>query len=332
MAHSDQPMSSENQIEESATLPNPDKRRRYSLAIKALALLVVFAIGGGGGYLAGSQLGHETSIPSSTQAGSDRLMALMDQVNPPEGYQIPAIFGDIGPKMIAAGAIDLAKFASLYEQQNLPLTGEQEAILTQSSQEKVTINSTNAYFLLNFFWALGLVNRNPILTEGPMVSQGIDKVGGFASTGGWTLGAKPATVLFASTPILEITSAQQATLLQVASAVYRPCCNNPTDFPDCNHGMALLGLFELMASQGASADEMFQAAKYVTAFWYPQQMLEIATAIQAAQKVDFNQADARTVVSQQVASISGFQAVHQWLGQNGLLQQAPSSGGSCGVQ
>lgn len=42
---------------------------------------------------------------------------------------------------------------------------------------------------------------------------------------------------------------------EVAAAVYRPCCNNHTPFPGCNHGMAMLGLLELMAPQRASADE-----------------------------------------------------------------------------
>ena len=77
-------------------------------------------------------------------------------------------------------------------------------------------------------------------------------MGGFASTGGWTLGVKKATELYASTKIMSLTDEQQARLLEVASQVYRPCCNNPTHFPDCNHGMAMLGLLELMASQDAS--------------------------------------------------------------------------------
>ncbi len=94
----------------------------------------------------------------------------------------------------------------------------------------------------------------------------------------------------------------------------------------------MLGVLELMASQDATIDEMFQAAKYVTAFWYPQQMLEIATAFKATQKVNFEDADAQAVVSGQFASISGFQSIHQWLANNGLLEQAPRSGGSCGVQ
>jgi hypothetical protein len=194
------------------------------------------------------------------------------------------------------------------------------------------INRDNAYFLLNFFWAWGLTNQNPVLTEGPMMVKGKDQVGNYASTGGWTIGTKPPTELYASTMIMYLTEEQQDRLLDVASAVYRPCCNNPTHFPDCNHGMAMLGLLELMASQNATADEMFAAAKYVNAFWYPQQMLEVATVFKATQNVDYAQADARGVVSSKYSSGTGFQAVHQWLASKGLLEQAPSSGGSCGVQ
>jgi hypothetical protein len=137
--------------------------------------------------------------------------------------------------------------------------------------------------------------------------------------------------LYASTPILPLNQAQQKRLEEVASAVYRPCCNNPTHAPDCNHGMAMLGLLELMASQEASIDEMFDAAKYVNAFWYPQQTLEIATLFKANNQLEFDQIDARKLVGKEYSSGSGFQAVHQWLSSNGLLEQAPDSGGSCGV-
>lgn len=309
-----------------------DDRRRHGLAVKALILLLVFAIGAGSGYLVGSRIGHNSAANTTNTSGRVDLSMIMHQINPSEGFQIPAVFGDIGPKMVAAGAIDVVKFTKLYQQQNKPLTDEQMSILNKGSDTHVVIKPDNAYFLLNIFWALGLTNLNDILTEGSMVAGGNDKVGGFASTGGWTLGVKRATELYASIKIVRLTDEQQARLLEVASGVYRPCCDNPTDFPDCNHGMAMLGLLELMASQGASTAEMFEAAKFVTAFWYPQQMLEIASAFKAAKNVDYTNADARMVVSREFASISGFRAVHQWLGQNGLLEQAPSSGGSCGVQ
>jgi hypothetical protein len=324
-------LQNDNKMVDDPPAPIPTDHRRKELAIKALVLLVVFALGGGSGYLIGNRLGHAVPTTSTTQS-QDEAMALMHQINPPDGYKIPAVYGDIGPQMVATGAIDLAKFSNLYKQQNKPLTDDQMTILTKGTNANIVINPENAYFLLNFFWALGLTNQNAILTEGQMVSEGIDKVGEFASTGGWTIGSKSPTDLYASAKIMELTDEQQARLLEVASGVYRPCCNNPTHFPDCNHGMAMLGLLELMASQNASSDEMFETAKYVTAFWYPQQMLELATAFKAADNVDFAKVDAKTIVSSQFASISGFQAVHQWLSQNGLLEQAPSSGGSCGVK
>ncbi len=325
-----QPMNDESKPPHVIAVFNPENRQRRGLAIKALVLLVVFALGSAGGYMMGRQSMH-TEATSQSQPQKNAML-LMQQVNPPEDYEIPVVFGDVGLQLVAAGAIDLAKFTELYQQQKKSLTDNQKILLTKETVAHVVINPDNAAFLLNFFWALGLVNQNEILTDGQMMSGGSNKVGNFASTGGWTLGVKSPTELFASTKIITLTDKQQARLLEVAAGVYRPCCNNPTDFPDCNHGMAMLGLLELMASQNATTDEMFETAKYVNAFWYPQQMLEVATAIQASKNVDFKNSDAREVVSYQFSSISGFQAVHQWLSQNGLLELAPSNGGSCGVQ
>lgn len=325
-----QPSQPESQFSSGIPGSTPTEHRRRSLAFKALMLLVIFAVGGGGGYMLGRESMH-VETTGEVQSQKD-AMTLMQQVNPPDGYKIPAIFGDVGPQLVADGAIDLSKFTTLYQQQNKPLSDEQMTVLTKENTQNVVIDQQNAAFLLNFFWALGLANQNVILTDGPMMSGGSERVGGFASTAGWTLGSKKAVELYASSKIITLSDEQQTKLQEVAAGVYRPCCDNPTHFPDCNHGMAMLGLLELMASQNASSDEMFKAAKYVNAYWYPQQMLEVATAFKATKDVDFINADPREVVSNQFSSISGYQSVHQWLSQNGLLEQAPGSGGSCGVQ
>lgn len=331
MTEQPQPTSVSNLPVETQTETKASRHHRDNTAIKAFLLLVILVIGIGGGYLMGKNSMHDTAMATGTP-GHSEVMSMMEEINPPEGYAVPASFGDVGPRLVAAGGIDLVKFVALYKQQNRPLSEEQMKILQKGSPDKIIFTPQNAYFLLNFFWAVGLTNQNEILTSGPMVSGGIEKVGGFASTGGWSLGAEKATNLYSSTKLVSLTDEQQARLLEVASAVYRPCCDNPTHFPDCNHGMAMLGLLELMASQNASTDEMFEAAKYVNAFWYPQQILEIATMYKSANKLDFADVDAREVVSYKYSSASGFQAVHQWLTQNGLLEQAPGSSGSCGVK
>jgi hypothetical protein len=294
-----------------------------------LFLLVAFALGLGSGYLV---WGRSLAGRATNEAiASSEQTAPANQVNIATEYTLPVSFGDIGPQLLAAGAIDYDSFVQVYEQAGRPLAKEQLKTLTKGSDAPIVINRENAYFLLNFFWALGLTNQNTLLEEGPMMQYSEGQIGRFASTGGWTIGAKSATALYASTPIITLTPEQQARLEEVASAVYRPCCNNPTSFPDCNHGMAMLGMLELMAFQDATIDEMFTAAKYANAFWFPQQTLEMAIFFKNTQGLDFAEVDAREFVGASVSSGSGFQTVHEWLVMNDLLDQVPSSGGSCGV-
>ena len=266
-----------------------------------------------------------TPLPSPTPVSQETPSLL------PQSYTLPVSFGDIGPQLLETGAIDYDKFVQVYERAGQPLTDDQLTTLTTGSDALITFTPQNAYFLLNFFWALGLVNRNTLLTDGPMQQYSDGDIGRFASTGGWTIGARPATDLYASAAILTLTPEQQGRFAEVASAVYRPCCNNPTAFPDCNHGMAMFGLLELLAAQDATTDELFEAAKYANAFWFPQQSYEIALFFLKAKGKDFAAADPRQFVSPYTASASGFQAVHQWLADHDLLEQVPNSGNSCGV-
>lgn len=271
-------------------------------------------------------------VEGTDDEGTDEEVSLSQQVDLPEEYTLSVTFGDIGPQMLAAGAIDSEQFIVQYMKSGSPLTDKQIAILTEGSDEPIVINAENAYFLLNFFWAFGLTNENELLTTGPMMEYGGEAgIGNFASTGGWTLGTKPSTELYSSTQMVTLTAEQQARVVEVSTAAYRPCCNNPTYFPDCNHGMALLGVFELMASQDATVDEMFEAAKYFDTFWFPGQAYEVGLYFKVVEGQDFAEIDSRAFVSKEIFSGSGFQAVHQYLSSAGLLEAAPSGGGGCGV-
>jgi hypothetical protein len=265
---------------------------------------------------------------------SKQAEILYEQINPKDGYKLPVSYGGLGPRLLESGVIDYDAFVAIYEKGNSPLSADQVDILQSGSDEQIVLTKENAHFILNFFWAVGLANNNPILTDGPMVHGLIlqdsnGKIEDFASTGGWTLGTKPVTELYASLDLIPLTAEQQKMVEEVAAAVYRPCCNNSTLFPDCNHGMAMLGLLELMASQGTTTDQMFEAAKYVNAFWFPQPALEIATYLQTNYWVDFVHADPRQVVERELASASGFKMVHQSLVGSDEVKQAPSQGGGC---
>jgi hypothetical protein len=304
--------------------------------------LIVFALGLGGSYLLAGYFpatldNTTTEVNASSEevvevSDSSEELSALDQLDLPDHYPLLVSYEDIGPQLLAAGAIDYDRFERVYDEAGQPLTREQHEILTTGSDVPIVITRKNAYFLLNFFWALGLVNQNIILTEGSMMQYGgQEQIENFASTGGWTLASKPIKDLYAGTLLIPLTPEQQARLEEVAGAVYRPCCNNPTTFPDCNHGMAMLGLLELMASQEATIEEMFEAAKYVNAFWFPQQTVEVALLFKHVKGQDFIEADAREFVGPNVFSASGFQAAHQWLAENNLLEHIRNSGNSCGV-
>lgn len=258
--------------------------------------------------------------------------AILAEINPKEGYEIKASYGNLGPQMLSLGVIDLQKFEDVYKQAGRPLTEEQLTILTKGSNDRIRINKENSYFLLNFFWALGLANKNTILTAGDMVKYGEGQVGSFASIGGWSLTQSGDPLeYYAQGNLISLTAKQQKLLEEVSGNIYRPCCNNPTSFPDCNHGMALLGVLELMASNGATEVEMYEAAKYLNAYWFPSNYYDLALYFKAREGKSFADIDAKTLLSKDYSSVTGWQNIKNWLAQSGLQEKLPVSGGSCGV-
>ena len=148
----------------------------------------------------------------------------------------PLYWGDIGPGLVSAGVIDIAKL----ERATGGLSDGEKAILTGDYKGEIKMGEEESSFLLNTFWALGLAQKSEVLAQGPMSSY--EDVAYLASTGGWTVGRDGAGDYYLNKyQILNLTSEQERLVYEVASNTYRPCCDNPTLFPDCNHGAALLG-------------------------------------------------------------------------------------------
>ncbi len=270
-----------------------------------------------------------SSISDSSNANFSNLL---NEVNPTEGYSLNIPYGDLGPKLLSSGVIDFDKFKSVYDRSGRPLTPEQINILKKGSNQEIKINPDNAYFLLNFFWALGLVNKSKILTEGTITKYGKGQLGNFASTGGWSL-TRSGNVLdyYSKESIVPLTPSQEELVQKVSSNIYRPCCNNPTSFPDCNHGMALLAVLQLMSSNGASESQMYEAAKYFNAYWFPSNYIDLAMYFKSTQNKSFKEIDARTLLSKEYSSVSGWQTKKKFLQDNGLLKSNPVRGVGCGV-
>lgn len=309
-----------------------NKPTPFTIGIATVLFILGFLLASG---LTGTENSvKEKTIANATQKQPKVIAAeLYAQVIPPEGTVMPGTWQNIGPTLVASGAIDLEKLKLLYNGSGSPLTEEQIDFFTKGSNETIRITPENANFILNTLWALGLVNKNPILGQGPMgryITKG--QAGNLASTGGWSLGTKPGGKLLNSAEIVMLTPGQQAVVEQVARRSYRPCCDNPTAFPDCNHGAAALGLAELLASQGATADQIAAALKAANGMWFSQQYLELAVYFKATEDKDWNNVDPWVVVSKEYSSSQGWSNMDKKLKEMSTLPQTSGNGGSCGVE
>lgn len=232
------------------------------------------------------------------------ISVLEEQVVPLEGVVLPVVWGDLGAKLVSAGAIDAEKFASLYEESGA-FTDEYRDLLLRQENGKLKITRENAGYLLNLLWALGLAQKSPILERGEMADPAYGGAQNFASTGGWSMAAGDAMEHYSRHSFFELTAEEWALVDKVSRGIHRPCCGNSTHFPDCNHGMAMIGLLELMASQGAREEEMWQAALAVNSYWFTDTYLTIASYMEG-KGVSWDNVDPREVLGKEFSSSSGY--------------------------
>ncbi|MFA6272913.1 MAG: hypothetical protein WC673_00240 [Candidatus Paceibacterota bacterium] len=204
------------------------------------------------------------------------VSALEEVVLPSAGVILPISWGDLGAKLVSVGAIDGVRFKALYDERG-QFTKEYEKLLLGKNSGQLKITKDNAGYLLNLFWALGLASKNPVLDSGEMTNPRYGGAQNFASTAGWTMAVGGPMNHYSRHKFFNLTSEQQALVDKVSKGIYRPCCGNSVYFPDCNHGMAMLGLLELMASQGVSEQDMWKAALVANSYWFPDTYLTIAT-------------------------------------------------------
>ena len=250
---------------------------------------------------------------------------LDEKVFPSAGVVLPVRWGNLGAQLVSAGAIDADRFKAIYEQRGA-FTDEYQNLLLGTNDGNLKITRENSGYLLNLFWALGLANKNLILDAGEMQSPSYGGAKNFASTGGWTMAKGNAMDHYSMHTFFNLTADQQALVDKISRGIYRPCCGNSVHFPDCNHGMAMLGLLELMASQGASESDMWKAALAVNSYWFPDNYLTIATYLQN-NGVDWKDAPPQGILGANFSSAQGYAGIASQV----VKPQQGSGGGGCGV-
>lgn len=295
--------------------------KKYTSIVAFAIASVIFAVGM---YAGGFSTAAETQKKQTSNAPKEHTQVSEEDVLPTGGVVLSVEWGNMGSKLVDAGAIDYEKFKAMYEQAGA-FTNEYETLLLGQSSGNLKITKDNAGYLLNLFWALGLASKNSILDYGEMSDVAYGGAGNFASTGGWTLSKGNAMEHYSKHVFFELTAEQQALVDKVSRGIYRPCCGNSTHFPDCNHGMAMLGLLELMASQGASEQDMWKTALAVNSYWFPDTYLTIATYM-SDNGIGWKDVSPQEVLGINYSSASGYAEVA-----SKVTMPKQQGGGSCGV-
>jgi len=262
---------------------------------------------------------------TSPEMANTKVVAELEKfVIPEKGVILPVKWGDLGKQLINNGTIDQKKFEDLYNQRG-DIDDETKKLLTGTDNGQLVITRDNANILLNLLWAFGLGNKNTILEKGPMSDKKYGGAGKFASTGGWILATSSPMDHYSRHSIITLTAEQQLLVEQVSKNIYRPCCGNSTYFPDCNHGMAMLGLLELMASQDVNEGDMYKTALAVNSYWFPETYMNLAKYFDS-QGTPWKKVDSKEVLGLNYSSASGYQNIL-----NKIKPIERQSGGSCGV-
>lgn len=259
----------------------------FALFISALIVLVSFL------YSLGSS---ENSSVSKFPEGS---------VNETVYFYLP--WGDLGERLVENGVVSDGSYISDLGKDNgdvIPIT------------EKDSKNSLNA------LWAFGLSNKSKILEDGPMTQYG--NTGRFASTGGWTLSEGNSMNHYSKHEFIKLSEDQERLVARVSKNIFRPCCNNSTFFPDCNHGMAMLGLLQILASDGYNEDELYEAAFRANNLWFGSMYDSVVSYIKDYEGLDADSITPKLLVSKKYSSVSGYQNVLE------KMNSQPSSS-SCSV-
>ncbi len=295
---------------------------------------------------------HNTTNATKNLSGNAINQAILyAQVTPQAGYTLPFKWGDSIRKLIQAGALNVSNLTIILNNSHQPLTFSEKEILNGTYSGYIQFNSTNTEFIQLVLWGLGINDNNTIITKGAIINASVPYANSinnnatlrqrlnqnvtpywaasryFASTGGYgPIGKLQLGML----DIISLSSSEQVIADYTAENSYRPCCDNPTAFPDCNHGAAALGLIELLASQGANQGQIFSAVRYFNQYQFPQQYSEIAAYFDS-QRQNYSQVNSSKVMSYSFSSLSGYYAVHQYLLKNGVLAQSSRGNAACGA-
>lgn len=268
------------------------KAGRRRLLYSALALGAAYGLG----------FGTRDMLRHVGRSPQERATAA---VLPEDGVATGLVFGDAIARLVAGGAVVPGKMAAVYQRRGGLPDWAVNALMGRRHGE-IELSRHSAPYLLNLLWPLGIANRAALNGRHAIPKGSLPRL---ASTAGWTLGIEANGARYYNRiEAVPLTAGQDAVVERMAAAVYRPCCDNPALFPDCNHGAAMLGFLELAAAQGLPEERIWTLAKVLNGLWYPEQYVAMALLFGVRDGLDWERVSPGMALGRTYASLSGWRA------------------------
>lgn len=257
------------------------------------------------GFAAGTVVGASAyQVWNSTYGEREAFRDVLDDVVPREGFATDLVFGDVLQKILSAGVLVPEKLQAFYARKG-GMPPWVAALLAGPSDGPIRFAADTASHLLSLLWPVGLATRTSFNADSPTNGPHLTRL---ASTAGWTLGREPnGAAYFDKVETMTLTAEQAEKVRELAARTYRPCCDNPALFQDCNHGAAMLGLLELGASQGLGTEQLEKVALAANSFWFPREYLKTALLFSIFEKTSWKEVPPGELLGKSYSSGTGWQ-------------------------
>lgn len=234
----------------------------------------------------------------------------------PERKILPATWQGIPYQLAERKIVDIEKLKAYSVKFGQKITEDDLAIFEKDYNGNIEITPNNSVLIYNVLWAIGFVNKSPIL-DYELEKYGWDTVKNlagyyfsFANLGnGSTLPQSGYNYLELTT----LSAEQKNAIMKIAGKSAVPSCGNPLHLPDCSCSFAIGALIQLMASQGFTEKQIYQAMKDIYPYRFPGIYVRHAVLFKITENKNWQDIDAEQLVSMEFSSAHGVARVSNFL-------------------
>lgn len=185
---------------------------------------------------------------------------------------LPVRWQGIPHKLVAGNIIDIEKLKNYSRRYGQTLTAEDLKIFEKDYQGNIEITPNNSVLIYNILWAAGFYNKSPIL-DYELEKYGWETVknlaGYYFSFANLGNGSTLPQAGYNYFDLIQLSKDQKDLTMKIAGKSAVPSCGNALHLPDCSCSFAIDALIVMMASQGFSEQQIYQAMKDIYPYRFP---------------------------------------------------------------